>query len=62
MKLFSYTDPSSQLKLAAAGNVDLSQAYGNDRRTQSGKFTLAQLRATEGAIFLGCKEKLKKYF
>jgi hypothetical protein len=36
------------LKLAATGNIDFSQAYGNDRRTQSGKFTLAQLRATEG--------------
>nr|CAD2150634.1 unnamed protein product [Meloidogyne enterolobii] len=37
-----------ELKLASTGNFDLSQAYGNDRRTQSGKFTLAQLRATEG--------------
>ncbi|CAK5085527.1 unnamed protein product [Meloidogyne enterolobii] len=49
-----------ELKLASTGNFDLSQAYGNDRRTQSGKFTLAQLRATEGAklkIFFNQKNK-----
>ena len=41
---------ATELKLAASGgNIDFSQAYGNDRRTQSGKFTLAQLRATEGS-------------
>jgi hypothetical protein len=42
------TAESTHLKLASAGNIDLSQAYGSGRRTQSGKFTLAQLRATEG--------------
>uniref|UniRef100_A0A914HEI0 Uncharacterized protein n=1 Tax=Globodera rostochiensis TaxID=31243 RepID=A0A914HEI0_GLORO len=39
-------DPSA-LKIVVA-NVDVGQAEGNDRRTKNGKFTLAQLRATDG--------------
>ncbi|KAL3074808.1 hypothetical protein niasHS_014253 [Heterodera schachtii] len=39
-------DPNA-LKIVVA-NVDIAQAEGNDRRTKSGKFTLAQLRATDG--------------